>query len=159
MLFTSFMVKAFMPKTDPACFRRAAAAAVVFNNEGRILLHLRTDNAHWGLPGGSIETGETAEEAIVREVKEETGYDVAVVRLIGIYSDPKLTTMTYPNGDVAAYVSLAFECKVLGGGPKLSDESSAVEWFSPHKLPQPFLPGQVIRVQDAVTRQVAAFYR
>ncbi len=148
-----------MPKPDPARLRRAAAVAVVFNHEGRILLQHRTDNAHWGLPGGAMETGETAEEAIVREVKEETGYDVTVVRLIGIYSDPKLTTITYPNGDVATYVSLAFECKVVGGRPALSDESSAVEWFSPHALPQPFLPGQVIRVQDAMARQVAAFYR
>jgi len=148
-----------MPKPDPARLRRAAAAAVVFDTQGRILLHKRTDNGNWGLPGGSIETGERADESIIREVWEETGYQVEVIRLVGVYSDPALTTITYPNGDVAAYVSLLYECRVTGGSPTLNDESSAVEWFSPQALPEPFLPGHVIRVQDAVARQDAAFYR
>jgi len=148
-----------MPKPDLNRLRRAAAAAVILDDQGRILLQRRTDNGNWGLPGGSMETGETAEESIVREVKEETGYDVEVTRLIGIYSDPELTTIHYPNGDVAAYVSLTFACRVTGGAPMLSDETSAVEWFPARELPQPFQPGHVIRVQDALAGQVAAFFR
>jgi 8-oxo-dGTP pyrophosphatase MutT (NUDIX family) len=132
---------------------------VVFDGDGRILLHRRTDNGYWGLPGGSIETGETAEQTCVREVKEETGYDVAVTRLIGVYSHPSTTTITYPDGNVVAYVAVAFECRVLGGEATLNDESSAIEWFDPNKLPEPFLPNHVVRVTDAVARQVAAFYR
>lgn len=148
-----------MPKPDLNRLRRAATAAAVFNEEGLLLLQRRTDNGNWCLPGGSMEWGETAEESIVREVKEETGYDVAVTRLTGIYSDPELTTIHYPNGDVAAYVSLTFECRALGGAPMLSDETSEVGWFSPRELPHPFQPGHVIRVQDALAGQVAAFFR
>jgi 8-oxo-dGTP pyrophosphatase MutT (NUDIX family) len=148
-----------MPRPDPARLRRTGGAAVVFDDLGRILLHKRSDNGKWGLPGGSIEVGERADESIVREVKEETGYEVKVVRLIGIYSDPAHTTMTYSNGDVVSYVSLLFECAVVGGAPVLSDESTAVDWFAPDALPQPFTSNHIPRVQDAVARRVAAFYR
>lgn len=148
-----------MPKPDLNRLRRTATTAAVFDTEGRLLLQRRTDNGNWCLPGGSMEWGETAVESIVREVKEETGYDVEVVRLIGIYSDPELTTISYPNGDVAAYVSLTFECRALGGEPMLSDETSEVGWFPARELPQPFQAGQVIRVQDALAGQVAAFFR
>lgn len=148
-----------MPRPDPNRLRRAATTAAVFDDQGRLLLQRRTDNGNWCLPGGSMEIGETAEESIVREVKEETGYDAEVKRLTGIYSDPELTTISYPNGDVAAYVSLTFECRVLGGEPMLSDETSEVGWFSARELPQPFQPGHVIRVQDALAGQAAAFFR
>jgi 8-oxo-dGTP pyrophosphatase MutT (NUDIX family) len=148
-----------MPAPDPARTRRAATAAVVFDTAGRLLLHRRTDNGRWALPGGTMEVGERADECIVREVREETGYEVEVVRLVGIYSDPAHTTITYPDGNTVAYVSALFECRVLGGQATLCDESSAVEWFDPQKLPQPFHPGHLPRVQDALARRVAAFYR
>jgi 8-oxo-dGTP pyrophosphatase MutT (NUDIX family) len=148
-----------MPAPDPNRIRRTATAAVVFDSEGRLLLQRRTDNGYWALPGGTMETGERADECVVREVWEETGYTVEVVRLVGIYSDPAHTTITYPDGNTVAYVSALFECRVLSGEPTLSDESSAVEWFDPLNLPDPFYPGHIPRVQDALGRQVAAFYR
>jgi 8-oxo-dGTP pyrophosphatase MutT (NUDIX family) len=148
-----------MPAPDPKRLRRATACAVVFDAQGRLLLHRRTDNGRWALPGGAIETGETAEESIVREVWEETGYRVVVTRLIGVYSQPAQTTITYPGGDVVAYVSLSFECTVTGGAPALSDETSAVDWFDPRALPEPFHGTHVQRVEDAVARNPIAFSR
>lgn len=148
-----------MPIPDPTRIRRAATCAAVFDSEGRLLLHRRTDNGNWALPGGTMETGERADECIVREVWEETGYRVEVVRLVGIYSEPVHTTITYPDGNTVAYVSALFECRVLGGEATLCDESSAVEWFDPRNLPTPFHPGHVPRVQDALARQIEAFYR
>jgi ADP-ribose pyrophosphatase YjhB (NUDIX family) len=106
-----------------------------------------------------VETGETADQAVVREVLEETGYAVRVLRLIGIYSDPRHTTITYPDGNVVSYVSLSFECQVVGGAPALGDETSAVEWFDPTALPENFTPGHLPRVSDAMARSSAAFYR
>ena len=106
-----------------------------------------------------METGETADECVVREVQEETGYEVKVLRVIGVYSDPKHTTITYPDGNTVAYVSILFECTAVGGAPALSDESTAVDWFPPDRLPQPVHAGHIPRVQDALARQVAAFYR
>jgi ADP-ribose pyrophosphatase YjhB (NUDIX family) len=148
-----------MPAPDPARIRRTATTAVVFDSAGRLLLQRRTDNGNWALPGGTMEIGERADECIVREVQEETGYEVEVVRLVGIYSDPVHTTMTYPDGNTVAYVSALFECRVLGGEPKLSEETSAVNWFDPTALPTPFQPGHVPRVQDALARRKAAFFR
>ncbi len=148
-----------MTKPDPSRCRRGAAAAAIFDDQGRILLHQRTDNGRWALPGGTMETGETADQCVIREVKEETGFDVEVVRLIGVYSDPVHTTITYPDGNTIAYVSLLFECRVLGGKATLCDESAAIDWFDPRALPQPFHPGHIPRVADALARQTAAFYR
>jgi 8-oxo-dGTP pyrophosphatase MutT (NUDIX family) len=139
--------------------RRTAACAITFDARGRVLLHRRTDNGRWALPGGAIEIGETAAEAVVREVGEETGYIVEVVRLVGVYSEPRHTTIKYPDGNICAYVAIAFECRVVGGSPTLSDETTAVEWFDPTALPEAFHPGHVPRLQDALAKQVAAFYR
>jgi 8-oxo-dGTP pyrophosphatase MutT (NUDIX family) len=139
--------------------RRTAACAIVFDAMGRVLLHRRTDNGRWGLPGGAIEVGETADRAAVREVVEETGYRVEVVRLVGVYSDPTHTTIKYPDGNVNAYVAVAFECKVLGGSAALSDETSAVEWFEVEGLPVNFNPGHLVRLKDALAKREAAFYR
>lgn len=148
-----------MPKPDPATLRRSATAAAVFDAQGRILLHQRSDNGKWALPGGAIEVGETADQAVVREVREETGYEVRVVKLVGVYSDPRHTTITYPEGDTVSYVSVLFECAVTGGASALSDESTAVDWFPPDALPEPFHAGHIPRVQDAVARRERAFYR
>ena len=139
--------------------RRTAACAIVFDNQGRLLLHQRTDNNRWALPGGAVEIGETADQAVVREVREETGYAVEVVRLVGVYSDPRHTTIRYPDGNVNSYVALAFECRVIGGSPTLNDEASAIDWFDPQALPEQFNPGHLPRVHDALAKSVAAFYR
>ena len=64
---------------------------VVFNNRGEVLLQKRADNGCWGLPGGRVDIGESVEQGAVREVLEETGINVTVKRLIGIYSDPSNT--------------------------------------------------------------------
>ena len=148
-----------MPIPDPKRLRRATVCGVVFDDRGRVLLHQRTDFGTWALPGGAIETGQTAEQATVREVQEETGYDVRVTRLTGVYSTPANTTITYPNGDVVEYVNLLFECVLVGGAPALSDETSAVEWFDVNELPERIHHSHMIRIRDAAARQVAAFYR
>jgi ADP-ribose pyrophosphatase YjhB (NUDIX family) len=69
----------------------AAASAVVADEAGAILLIERADNDLWTIPGGGMEVGETI---AIREVKEETGLDVAVQRLVGIYSDPVTSSST-----------------------------------------------------------------
>ena len=88
------------------------AGGCVFNDKGDVLLQKRTDSNKWGFPGGAIEIGETPQMAAVREAKEETGLDVEVGKLIGIYTD---LDMKYPNGDEAQSIMIAFELKVIGG--------------------------------------------
>ena len=80
---------------------RPGTAALIFNEQGEVLLHKRSDNGFWSVPGGAVDIGESVQQAIVREALEETGLHVTVKRLIGIYSDPKhYTISTYPGGDV-----------------------------------------------------------
>jgi len=148
-----------MAAPDFSRLRRSAACAVVFDERGWVLLHRRTDNGRWALPGGAIEVGERADEAVVREVMEETGFLVEVVKLVGVYSDPVHTTIVYPGGDVNAYVAICFECRCVGEEAKLSDESSAVGWFDPAGLPEGFYAGHVPRLADALAPVERAFYR
>lgn len=139
--------------------RRVAACVIVMDRDGQILLHKRTDSGQWSLPGGAIEPDETAAEAAAREVEEETGYVVEVVRLVGVYSDPAHTTMRYPDGNTVAWVAVTFEAKVLRGAARTCEESSAVEWFAPDTLPAGFNPNHRTRLADTLARRSEAFYR
>ena len=88
------------------------AGGCIFNENGEVLLQRRGDSNKWGFPGGTIELGETPQMAAIREVKEETGLEVEVNNLIGIYTDCDLE---YPNGDRAQSICIVFELKVIGG--------------------------------------------
>jgi len=152
-----------MPETtysySPNLQRRVAACAVVLDDRGRVLLHQRTDNGEWSLPGGAIEPDETAAAACLREVFEETGFHVAIRRLVGVYSDPAITTMRYPDGNTVAYVAILFECTPIGGRPTTGGESAAVEFFDPAHLPHPFNPEHRIRIADTLSHHAEAIYR
>jgi 8-oxo-dGTP pyrophosphatase MutT (NUDIX family) len=138
---------------------RPGVAAVIFAGEA-VLLQRRDDNGKWGLPGGSVEPGESVHAAVVREVWEETGLTVEPVRLIGVYSDPaNHQVITYPDGNVIHYVSSVFECVVRGGTLACGVESLDLGWFPPDALPDDTLPISRIRIADALARQVGAFVR
>jgi 8-oxo-dGTP pyrophosphatase MutT (NUDIX family) len=138
---------------------RVSATAFIRDAAGRVLLQQRSDNGFWNLPGGGLELGESVAQACVREVREETGLIVEIVRLIGVYSAPEITTMSYPDGRVIQYVTNLFECRVVGGKLEVDAESLALDWFNPLKLPEPFSPNHVPRLQDALAGQLEAFWR
>jgi ADP-ribose pyrophosphatase YjhB (NUDIX family) len=110
-----------------------AASAVVADEGGAILLIERTDNGLWTIPGGGMEVGETIAQTAVREVKEETGLDVAVQRLVGIYSDPR-HVVEYSDGEVRQQFSVCFACAVTGGRLATSSESRRVGFFAPEDI-------------------------
>ena len=67
------------------------ASALIFDQStGNVLLTRRQDNGRWCLPGGGMDPGESAAEACIREVFEETGLEVKVKRLVGIYTSPDI---------------------------------------------------------------------
>jgi ADP-ribose pyrophosphatase YjhB (NUDIX family) len=138
---------------------KPAVSAVIFDGDGKVLLHRRSDNGQWGLPGGSVEIGETVSQALVREVKEETGLDVRIIRCVGVYSDPRLQMVSYPDGRGVHYISTVFECQITGGTLTLSPETLELGFFDPYDLPADIVPSHVIRIQDAMKRQEAAFIR
>jgi len=110
-----------------------AASAVITDEDGRLLLAKRTDNDLWTIPGGTMKPGETIAETAIREVKEETGIDVEVASLVGIYSNPQ-HVVEYSDGEVRQQFSVCFACRPVGGELATSDETSEVGYFSPDEL-------------------------
>ena len=112
------------------------AGGCIFNDQGEVLLQRRGDSHQWGFPGGAVESGETPEMTAVREAKEETGLDVSVGRLIGVYTDPDIT---YPNGDRVQSIVIAYALQVTGGRLFCDqDETLELKYFSKHEKPRLF---------------------
>src|SRR3954447_14029752 len=99
-----------------------AAVGFVTDDVGRLLLEHRVDNDLWALPGGTHEFGESIVQTVVREVREETGLDVEVTGLIGIYTDPR-ALIAYSDGEVRQQFTLSFRCRLLGGSLEKDSES------------------------------------
>lgn len=104
-----------------------AVSVIVRDETGRILLIHRTDNDLWSIPGGAMEPGESARQAAVRETQEETGYDVEITGLVGIYTDPN-HIIAYSDGEVRSQFSICLTGTVTAGQARTSSESSEVVW-------------------------------
>ena len=117
---------------------RIGVNALIFDDEGRILLGHRRDINWWNLPGGGMEAGETVDEALCREVSEETGLKVTVDQLVGVYSKPQKQE-----------VVLTFLCHPIGGTLKATEEARENRYFAPEALPQNTLPKHRQRIEDA----------
>ncbi len=104
---------------------RIGAMALVLSEDRReVLLIRRRFMLLWDLPGGEVEPGETPEEAAARETREETGYEVEIVRPLGRYRHPSV----YGRGE---QITHAFEARVVGGGsvPR-GPETGALAWLA-----------------------------
>ena len=138
--------------TDPHEVRLSVSAVVWRDGRRReLLLMQRSDNAHWGLPGGYMEPGESIDVATAREVREETGVQVEVGRLVGVYSDPAIQVIEYPDGRRVQAVNLCFEAVPVGVGVAMTpDEVLATGYFAVDALPEPLVPIHRVRIEDAV---------
>lgn len=92
----------------------AGVDAIVRDEHERILITRRSDDGEWDLPGGAIEPGETPSEGVRREVREETGLDVRILRVAGVFGG-KTFRHTYPDGQEIEAFSVTFECAIAGG--------------------------------------------
>jgi 8-oxo-dGTP diphosphatase len=114
------MKKTIMLTVDP----------IILTKDGKVILVKRIFDPyknHWALPGGIVEYGETVEIAVVREAKEETGLDIKIEKLAGVYSDPNRD----PRGH---FVSVCFLCVPVGGALTTSEETKEVEAFSKEEI-------------------------
>jgi ADP-ribose pyrophosphatase YjhB (NUDIX family) len=106
-----------------------SVTAIVPNRDGAILMVHKTDNDLWALPGGAMDVGESMADAVIREVKEETGVDVEVTGLVGIYSNPN-HVMAYDDGEVRQQCSICFTTRLLGGRLATSSETKEVRFVA-----------------------------
>lgn len=136
--------------TEPPHELRVAASAVILNDRGEVLLHRRSDDGTWAVPGGRVERGESAPQAAIREVREETGLDVEIVRLTGVYSRTDECTWKYEDGNVVQYVVINFQCRAIGGALRLNEETLELRWFAPDALPDSVRANHRRRITDAV---------
>lgn len=108
--------------------------AVVFDDEGRVLLGRRTDNGKWSLIGGIPDPGEQPAVCAVREVHEETAVHCVAERVVLVQA---LDPVVYPNGDVCQYMDITFRCRAVGGEACVNDDESLdVGWYAVDALPQ-----------------------
>ncbi len=107
-----------------------AVSQAVILSDHQVLLAVRRDLRGWELPGGHPLAGESAEAGLIREVREETGHDVAIDRHVG----------TYVRTGFRPYTASLFTCRVTGGELRPSLETPVVRWFDLDALPETLFP-------------------
>jgi 8-oxo-dGTP pyrophosphatase MutT (NUDIX family) len=126
-----------------------SANALVVNDVGEILLIRRSDNGNWALPGGAMDLGESLPQTAVRETAEETGIDVVITGLVGIFTDPRHVILYTSNGEVRQEFSIVFTAKPVGGTPATSAETTEVRWASEDECRSlPMDPSMRMRVEQ-----------
>jgi ADP-ribose pyrophosphatase YjhB (NUDIX family) len=120
-----------------------SVAAAIVNDDGRLLAIRRRDNGRWEPPGGILELNETIEDGLKREVHEETGLDVRIDRLTGVYKN-----MTH------GIVALVFRCHVVNGTPHSTTEASETAWLTPADVRERMREAFAVRLLDALDSPV-----
>lgn len=112
-----------------------SAAAVIQDQQGRVLLGLRADTHNWGLPAGLMELGETPAGTIVREAYEELQLQIRPTQLVGVFTGPT-TFHTYADGNQVQLAATLFRADIVAGTP-IPDgtETLATDWFPLAALP------------------------
>ena len=132
-----------------------AVNVAVFNPEGKVLLTRRSPRVRapgtWVLPGGHVEFGETWESAAYREIEEECGIRLNSIKLMGVYSDPLLTTSetVLKEGYRGQFVVALYWSDDFSGNVSPNDEVDLWGWYGPLELPNALLKSHPVRVSDA----------
>ena len=134
-----------------------STTAVVTDDKDRVLLVKRRDNDLWTLPGGGMDLGESIVETAVREVKEETGLDVEVTGLIGVYTNPR-HVIAYTDGEVRQQFSLCFGTRLIGGELCVDSESTDIAWIRPQDIPSLNMhPSMRLRIQHYLEHRTTPY--
>ncbi|AMU64486.1 MULTISPECIES: NUDIX hydrolase [Mycobacteriaceae] len=115
-----------------------SVAGIVVRDDDRVLVIKRDDNGHWEAPGGVLELDESFEVGVQREVLEETGIEVTVERLTGVYKN-----LTH------GIVALVYRCRPAGGEPHATEEAREIRWMTKEEVQSAMVPAFGVRVLDA----------
>jgi 8-oxo-dGTP pyrophosphatase MutT (NUDIX family) len=117
-----------------------SVAAVIHDDAGRLLLQEKSSGEGWSLPAGAIEPGETPQEAVAREVREEAGLHLIKATILDVFGGADFR-YTYPNGHRVEYVVTLFSCKTVSEGRHWQDqETKSLKYFAEEELPMLSLP-------------------
>ncbi|MET7361236.1 NUDIX domain-containing protein [Streptomyces sp. NPDC005562] len=129
--------------------------AIVFDDDGRVLLGRRSDNGRWSVIGGIPEPGEQPADCAVREVYEETAVHCVPERVVLVQA---LEPVTYDNGDNCQYMDITLRCRAVGGEAKVNDdESLEVGWFDVDALPR-LHEFSLFRIKQAMAAEGPAWF-
>ena len=130
-----------------------AVAAAIFNDKGEILLQKRRDVDQWAVISGHVEFGESIENAMLREIEEETTIKATLVRFIGIYSSPDSQTYFYKDKTVQ-YITSYFEAKLTKAIPLgfSNAETAELKFFKPGNIPKNLALMSEHWLSDALTK-------
>ena len=133
---------------DPAApkptSRKPSASVIVRNSAGDLLLLRRPDSGRWTIPTGGLKKNETLTQCALRECREETGLEVEITALVGVFSDPA-HVIAYADGEVRQPVNTCFSAGVIGGKLTINDEASGVTWVAPTQLDDYDIPPAILR--------------
>ncbi|MGW2366333.1 NUDIX hydrolase [Streptomyces sp. NPDC001667] len=129
-----------------------SASVVVVDDSGRLLVIHKTDNNLWALPGGGHDIGESITDTAIREVREETGIEIEVEEITGVYTNPQ-HVMAYDDGEVRQQFTVCFRAHPTGGALRNSEESKEVRWVSPTDLPKLDIhPSMRLRIEHGLDK-------
>lgn len=128
-----------------------AAMGILYNEEKGLLLEKRTDTGEWCTPGGAIELGESLEDALKREIKEETNLDIANPKFFDIKAN---VHMVYPNKDEVYYTDVVYVINEFYGELKPDGESIELKFFDLDNLPANIMPTQIGYIERFVAEKI-----
>jgi 8-oxo-dGTP pyrophosphatase MutT (NUDIX family) len=140
---------------------KPAAAVALFDSDGKILLLRRKDNEKWTMPGGTLDFGESLTDCAIREVREETGFNIRITALIGTYTDPNVL-IAYSDGEVRQEFTFVYAAEIESGDLAIDGESTEAAWVDlPRAIDLPLAESQRRRLLDirSYRKEITQFLR
>ena len=136
-----------------------AVGGLVYNKDGKVLIAKDRLRETYTFLGGQVENGENLEEALIREIMEESGITASVRCLVGVYSN--ISQYTWYDGvtHVPTKLMLDFICDYTAGEPRISDETSEVLWVTPEEAAELIThPVYALKLRNMLAFDGAVFY-
>lgn len=127
-----------------------ATGGLVLNEKDEILL-VKNPVKGWEFPGGIVENGETVPQALIREIREESGVTVNIIKIVGIYSNTKKRKGYHGVKEIPTIVNIDFICQYVSGDLTTSNESLEVKWFTKEGAVAIVNPRQKVRLQKMLS--------